>query len=274
MNRWEQRNFNSINRALKQQRLLEYIEPLSAIVPDLSYQETSSVGNEYYNFKRRGMHCFQISLLLRAIDSIQCTKKISVMDIGDSAGTHMLYLRELLKQQSSDVTTISVNLDPHAIGRISAKGLTAICARAEDVDLQYSIDLYTTFEMVEHLHDPSYFFYRLAKKGSGRYLLMTVPYLKQSRVGLWNIRQNIHKDIIAEEEHIFELSPEDWMLLALHSGWKTVWHQRYLQYPTGIPFYSWQMKRHWRHHDFEGFWGVLFEKDLTFAEHYLDWQEL
>jgi len=108
------------------------------------------------------------------------------------------------------VDTVGVNLDPRAIKKITARGQKAILCRAEELDLgDKSVDLFTSFEMVEHLHNPAIFFKRLAKRPGCEKLVITVPYLKQSRVGLYHARRDSSKDIYAEDEHIFELSPQD-----------------------------------------------------------------
>ena len=72
--------------------------------------------------------------------------------------------------------TLSVNLDPRAVEKIKARVLERFLCRAEDLDLPgVDIDLFTSFEMVEHLHNPAIFFHRLAKKSSCRKILITRP---------------------------------------------------------------------------------------------------
>lgn len=57
--------------------------------------------------------------------------------------------------------TLSANLDPKAIERIRARGPKADLCRAEDLKLpEEKVDWLTSFEMVEHLHDPASFFRR------------------------------------------------------------------------------------------------------------------
>lgn len=96
--------------------------------------------------------------------------------------------------------------------------------------------------------------------------------MKNSRVGLCHIRNRSDKVIFAEEEHIFELSPEDWTLLMLHSGWKIIYSKIYYQYPRKWPIISELLKLYWRKNDFEGFWGAILEKDLRFSDQYQDWE--
>jgi hypothetical protein len=71
--------------------------------------------------------------------------------------------------------------------------------------------------------------------------------------------------------HIFELSPEDWKPLLLHSGWRVVHQETYFQYPR-LPLLERPLAWFWRWYDYEGFWGVILEKDMTFADCYKDWE--
>ncbi len=249
-------------------------ERLRKIVPDISNQESSEkdVFNDYWELKRRTLQAFQCSLMLKYLSSVD-SPELTVVDIGDSAGTHMLYLKELTKGRFN-IDTISVNLDPRAIEKIKARGLKAIHCRAEELDLgEKSVDLFTSFQMVEHLHNPAIFFRRLAKKAKSNNILVTVPYLRASRVGLHHIRYKTERDVSAEEEHIFELSPQDWTLLFLHSGWRVVYSEIYYQYPRKWPIVSPILKYFWKSTDFEGFWGAVLEKETTLSDHYQDWED-
>lgn len=264
----------SIKLALTENGLNKLVEKLRKIAPDISDQESSvkDTFNDYWEFKRRCLQAFQCSEMIKALNH-QPSAKLTVVDIGDSAGTHMLYLKELTKDRF-DIDTISVNLDPRAIEKIKARRLKAILCRAEDLDLgQKQIDLFTSFQMIEHLHNPVIFFRRLAKRAKCNRIVITVPYLKNSRVGLHHIRNRSDKMISAEEEHIFELSPEDWTLLLLHSGWKIICSKIYYQYPQNWPFISQFLAIFWRLTDFEGFWGAILEKDSTFSDCYQDWED-
>jgi 2-polyprenyl-3-methyl-5-hydroxy-6-metoxy-1,4-benzoquinol methylase len=264
----------SIKWAVKQQGLLDLVEKLRKIAPDISNQESSekSSFNDYCEKKRRALQAFQCSMMLKII-GICGKNKVMVVDIGDSAGTHMLYLKELTKNKY-EVDTIGVNLDPRAIEKIKARGMKALLCRAEDLDLgEKEIDFFTSFQMIEHLHNPSIFFRRLANKSKGNRMLVTLPYLKRSRVGFYKIKNQDGKKYYAEEEHIFELSPEDWRLLMLHSGWRVVYEKVYYQYPKKIPIISWILSRFWRSMDFEGFWAAIIEKDTKLSDLYMDWEE-
>jgi 2-polyprenyl-3-methyl-5-hydroxy-6-metoxy-1,4-benzoquinol methylase len=265
----------SVEAALNEKDLFNLSKKLRSIVPDISKQESKeqvfSCG-DYWEVKRRAMHAFQCSIMLKALSCIP-SDKITIVDIGDSAGTHMLYIKELTKGRFN-IDTISVNLDHRAIDKIKQRGLRAILCRAEDLDLgDVQVDLFTSFEMIEHLHNPAIFLRRLAKKNSCERMVFTVPYLKQSRVGLHHVRHESKDVIFAEDEHIFELSPQDWTLLMLHSGWKVTYQSIFYQYPRKIPILRRALEQYWRITDFEGFWGAILEKDTSFSDLYQDWED-
>jgi hypothetical protein len=262
----------SIRHALRENRLTAWVKQLAAIAPDIARQYSRpQEWSDTLELKMRGMHAFQVSMMLKALQPLP-SHKITVVDIGDSAGTHMLYLKAIT-QDSLQLDTLSVNLDPRAVAKIKARGLEAMLCRAEELDLPgVDIGLFTSFEMVEHLHNPAIFFYRLAKKSSCRKILITVPYVKTSRVGLQHVRHGSREVIFAEDEHIFELSPADWALLMRHSGWRVCHSEVYYQYPRKWPIISRLMAYYWRTRDFEGFWGAILERDTVFADCYRDWE--
>lgn len=267
-------SYRSLRWAIKQQKLDKMLVKLREIVPDISNQEASTkeTFNEYWEFKRRGLQSFQCSLMLKALEYFTA-HNLTIVDIGDSAGTHMLYVKELTRP-GYEIDCIGVNLDPRAIKKIMARGQKAILCRAEDLNLgEKQVDLFTSFEMVEHLHNPSIFFRRLAKRSGCKKMLITVPYLRQSRVGFNSIRNKLKGDIFAEDEHVFELSPSDWKLLLLHSGWKVTYSKIYYQYPKSLPLISQILALFWKRYDYEGFWGAILEKDTSFSDCYKDWEE-
>ncbi len=268
-------NMFSIAMSVKENGMSSLVDRLRAIVPDISAQEESEreVFNEYWGFKRRALQAFQCTLMLKALEDIP-KRDVTVVDIGDSAGTHMLYLKKLTEERLN-LDTIGVNLDPRAVKKIEARGLKAILCRAEELELDgKQVDLFTSFEMVEHLHNPALFFYRLAKRSGRERFVITVPYLRQSRMGLHHARKPISgKTIYAEDEHIFELSPKDWELLMLHSGWRISYSRIYYQYPKKLPLLSSLLGSYWRRSDFEGFWGAILEKDMSVCDNYNDWEK-
>ena len=85
----------SIKLALTENGFAGLVEKLHRIVPDISNQESSEkdVFNDNVEFKRRCLQAFQCTLILRAIEHLT-PGKLMVVDIGDSSGTHMLYLKD------------------------------------------------------------------------------------------------------------------------------------------------------------------------------------
>jgi 2-polyprenyl-3-methyl-5-hydroxy-6-metoxy-1,4-benzoquinol methylase len=250
---------------------------LSTIVPDLSKQYTTfevNMDNSYLVNKIRGQHAFQMSIALKAIELLNKHKDyINIVDIGDSSGTHLIYLSTLLSEKNiHNIQTLSVNLDPVAVKKIKDKGLNAILSKAEELHLQpdgIKADIFLSYEMLEHLFDPISFLHNMATKSECEYFVLTVPYVYQSRVGMHHLRENNDQEIFAENTHIFELSPEDWNLLFRFSGWEIVYRDKYTQYPKSFPLNL--TKYIWRKVDFDGFYGVILKKNLTIANRYQDW---
>jgi len=69
---------------------------LSEIVPDISNQYTTfkiNMNDPYMVNKIRGQHSFQVSLALQAVHMLKNhNNQINIVDIGDSSGTHLMYL--------------------------------------------------------------------------------------------------------------------------------------------------------------------------------------
>jgi hypothetical protein len=265
----------SLDRAAEEQGLADLRQRLRAILPDISDQYSGGLDpkeyERYWERKLRGLHAFQIKTALEALDILGGSQRV-LADIGDSSGNHALYLKALApKDRISRV--VSVNLDPVAVEKVKAKGGDAILARAEEMDLEgIAPDLFFSFEMVEHLTDPLRFLHRLAEMGKADHLLMTVPYRKTSRFGGAELRgpeSALPASMTAEELHLFELNPGDWLRMARLAGWREVFSRTYLQYPKRHPLFVTQPL--WRCLDFEGFWGVLLKRDLSVAERYKAW---
>jgi hypothetical protein len=263
----------SIRSAAREQHLDHLSKRLAEIVPDLTSQYTTfSVDTDFLQAKVRTLHAFQVDLVIKAVNYIPPKEFLHLVDIGDSSGTHLIYLNAILKNEvrftSENLKCFSVNLDPIAVEKIASKGIEARLCRAEDLYKNYKIkaDLILSFEMLEHLSDPISFLNILSEKSVSEYFVLTVPYLLQSRVGLHHIRHGQKRVVYPENTHIFELSPNDWKLIFQHAGWKIVEEAIYRQYP----FWSmWVlMKPIWKKLDFEGFYGVILKRDRTWAELY------
>ena len=271
-------NMLSLRSAAKEQNLCELFSRLEEIVPDLTDQYTTfKINNDYSYIKTRTQHAFQISMVLKTIKKMNVSpekKPFLVVDIGDSSGAHLQYLRSILADDNNcpagSIDFMSVNLDPVAVEKIKAKGFEAKLCRAEDLCSRHKIkaDLLISFQMLEHLYDPISFLDSLSKNRISEYFVVTIPYLAQSRMGLYHIRQNETRDVFPENTHIFELSPSDWQLVFKHSGWRVLDEMIYRQYPRRS--FLRLMERFWRRYDFEGFYGAVLVRDRKWAEHYKD----
>lgn len=262
----------SIRAAIREQKLLPVYDQLAVIVPDITHQYSSfDIDTEYLVTKVRAEHSFQIALVDEALQLINSSTDdtITIVDIGDSAGTHLQYVKALHKDRN--IRCLSINIDSEAVRRIKEKGLEAICARAEDLaTLSLEADILLSFEMLEHLTNPCGFLQRLSEKTNCKVFVVTVPYLAHSRVGLHHIRHNQKRNVNPENTHIFELSPEDWRLIFKHSGWAIEAERIYLQYPKKSPI-RFLMKRYWQHSDFEGFYGAILKPDKFWSDLYDGW---
>lgn len=262
----------SVGAAAYENGLDGMMRRLREIVPDMSAQESRAyVDSPFMEIKRRSLQATQCQLML---DTLHGMPAATIVDIGDSAGTHMLYMKALVAGVTK-LETLSVNLDERAIAKIKARGLPAILCRAEDVvgrGIVDNVTLMTSFEMVEHLHDPVLFFWRLAQKSQCTKMIVSVPWLRCSRVGMHHIRHDFADPQYAEDVHVFELSPDDWTLLMLHAGWRVVESRIHYQYPRW-PVLGWLLALFWRHYDYEGFWCAVLERDLSRSDQYQDWEE-
>lgn len=261
----------SLRAAAREERLTPLIESLERIVPDITHQySTFAVESEYERAKVRAMHALQIDLAGRAIArAAQASQPVTVVDIGDSAGTHIAYLQTLYGSEIA-LECLSINLDPQAVDRIRQRGLKAVRARAEALtESGVTADVFLLFETLEHLANPIGFLHDLARTRC-RALVLTVPYVAASRIGLHHIRAQHRAPIGPETVHLFELSPADWKLLFRHAGWDIVDERIYRQYPRRGPLRL--LKPYWRWRDFEGFWGAVLTPDDTWSSVYQGWQ--
>ncbi|HRR40895.1 MAG TPA: hypothetical protein P5244_06655 [Syntrophales bacterium] len=268
----------SLDSVVKKKGYEELKKRLTAIVPDISNQYTTfhiAPENEFLTEKVRSLHTFQMDLLMRAVSLYgkETNRKIvHVVDIGDSSGTHLRYLRGLCEKGDVEIRSMSVNLDPEAVRRIEGHGLKAKMCRAEDLHLEEDgmrADIFVSFEMLEHLFDPVRFLYNLSLKSSCLFLVVTVPWVRESRVGLHHLRTGAKELVFAEKTHIFELAPRDWSLIFNFSGWEVILSERFLQYPDrGLLHLT---KYLWRRKDFDGFWGAILRRCPEKTKQYCDW---
>lgn len=266
-----------LSNLLRGEKLLK--TRLSEIVPDLSKQYstfTVDMNNCYLVNKIRGQHTFQMSLALEAVSLLKKEKEanrnveINIVDIGDSSGTHLIYLNSLLKDDQ--LKTLSVNLDPIAVDKIKSKGLNALLCRAEELHTHengLNADIFLSYEMLEHLIDPIGFLHTMSEQSECKYFVVTVPYVHRSRIACQFVQNQKKGNFQAENTHIFELSPDDWNTIFKFTGWEIVYSDKYTQYPSVFPFNM--IKYLWRKVDFDGFYGVILKKNNFFSKRYTDW---
>jgi len=265
----------SIQLAAREQDLTSLVRKLTRIVPDISDQYTASIiDSPFRRLKGRTQHAFQIRMVLKALDLLDIfvsNQPFLICDIGDSSGNHITYLKQILKRDKRfaqrKVDFLGVNLDPVAVEKIRRKGIKAVLCRAEELSEKITrADLFLSFEMLEHLYDPISFLNAISERNICDCIVATVPYLKQSRIGLRHIRKAQLRDVSPENTHILELSPEDWKLVFMHSGWRIADESIYRQYPIKSIFAL--TKPLWKRFDFEGFYGVVLRRDRKWADCY------
>ena len=265
----------SVDAAVREQGLADLRARLRERIPDLTDQYTLDIDpaeyTRYWETKMRSIHAFQIDSALQAIDAVG-GNGLTVVDVGDSSGNHGAYLKSLAPA-GRIYRMVSVNLDPVAVDKVKAKGGEAILCRAEALDTQgLRPDLMLLFETLEHITDPLRFLHTMAVDGNIANILLTVPYRAHSRFGGDLIRRmpaQLPDRITPEQVHIFELSPEDWQLLARMAGYRTEFCRIYRQYPRRSFFRV--MKPVWRRLDFEGFIALFLRRDPSLSERYTGW---
>jgi 2-polyprenyl-3-methyl-5-hydroxy-6-metoxy-1,4-benzoquinol methylase len=265
----------SIDEAVREHKLVDLVNRLRGIVPNLRDQFTGAFDEEeyerYWEMKMRAMHAWQARCALRSLDAIS-GNDLTIVDIGDSSGTHVNYVKSLAPA-GKVARVLSVNLDSAAVERIRSKGGEALQARAEDWHTHgVKADLSMSFEMMEHLTDPVRFLHSLAESNATEYMLVTVPYRRTSRFGGMHMRLNgaaLPQSMNAEEVHIYEFSPEDWQQLFFFAGFRPVFTDIYRQYARYSA--SRVLAPMWRRLDFEGFLAIFARRDMSLADRYADW---
>jgi hypothetical protein len=261
---------------------INFINKLEKILPSLKDQanfmnDNTKEDSEYLRHKKRNLHAFQLQFTLDKIKEYKAssnTDNISLIDIGDSSGNHLIQLQSLDK----DINNIaSVNLDIKAIEKIREKGIEAYHCRAEELLENYDLrpNFFISYQMLEHLTDPVRFLHSISESNKGGVtscdrFIISVPYQKQSRVGFWHMRFPDIKTVRnAEDVHIFELSPEDWKLLVQFAGWEVVSDKIYYQYPKWHWLYL--TKYLWKRFDFEGFYIMELKINNKWSKLYESW---
>ncbi len=191
----------------------------------------------------------------------------SYADVGDSDGS----VRQILRQyfEGTRLQSVGINLQRSAVDKMNKSGLEAICADALSLGEQgITYDIVSAFETLEHLPDPIGFLTSV-KKITHTKLILSVPFIRRSRVGLAYTSSTWPEDKTPtiENTHIFELSPADWRKIFLHTGWNIEREWTLLMYhPRRAARVL--LQPYWRRVSFEGFWFVALSKDDTFTSRY------
>ncbi len=194
-------------------------------------------------------------------------KPVTYADIGDSDGSVRYLLTKLY--DNGDIDSVGINLQQQAVDKIKKLGLNAICINAMDLPKQgKTFDVVSLFETLEHLPDPIGFLKSISSIVN-KELIISVPYLRKSRIGLQylNDRWPTSEKATIENQHIFELSPYDWKKIMLHCGWKVKRERIIKAYPR-FTYHRLLLEPYWRHMSFDGFWFVSLEKDSTISSRY------
>ncbi|MEK7388069.1 MAG: methyltransferase domain-containing protein [Elusimicrobiota bacterium] len=257
----------SLRAAVAEQDLDVWVARHAEVFPELSRQYTDFVlDSDYLKYKVRAQQSFQVSL---AAPVLAARRGATVVDVGDSSGAHIAALKALLPDGGHRF--LSVNLDAQAVARVQHRGLEALLCRAESLQEKgVHADVFLSFETLEHLCDPATFLHRLSKTPCQR-LVLTVPYVSTSRVGLHHLRAGLSKRVSPETVHLFELCPEDLKLLARHCGWAVETERIYRQYPLHTPLRA--TRAIWRAYDFEGFYGMVLYRDSAWSSLYTGWDD-
>ena len=254
----------SLRAAASEQGLDPLIARLGAVVDPTDQYTTMKMDTEFLRAKVSAQHAFQVALASPALPSDGGT----VVDIGDSSGAHTLYLKHF--NPECRARFLSVNLDPEAVRKIRSRSLEAVQSRAEDLEAAgVQADVFLLFETLEHIADPFHFLHDLATKTKCRRLVVTVPYVRRSRLGLHHIRQGLKEPVGAERVHLLELCPQDLRLLFAHAGWHVETERIYRQYPLRSPLRA--TRALWADWDFEGFYGAVLVPDERWSSLYQDW---
>ncbi len=170
--------------------------------------------------------------------------------------------------------SVGINLQQSAVDKMRAKGLEGICADALSLGHQgVNYDIVSVFETLEHLPNPIEFLQGIRTVTNER-LVVSVPFIRQSRVGLtyisdkWPKQWPKDKIPTIENTHIFELSPLDWKKIFLHTGWGIDNQWKLMMFPSG-KLSRLILQPFWRFVSFEGFWFVSLYKNSKYSSKYV-----
>lgn len=238
------------------------------LIPDFRQHYSFLVESEEIENRIRLLVVFETFFVKKEIDRIIAENgKCSYADIGDSDGSVRLLLKNY--SHSAQLNTVGINLQKSSVEKMKKKGLDAICADAQSLgDQGIHYDIASVFETLEHLPDPIGFLNSI-KSVVNKRLIVSVPYIRHSRVGLAYLSDKWPEENkpTIENTHIFELSPTDWKKIFHHTGWTVDQEMNLMMFPSkGISRFL--LQPYWRHVSFEGFWFVSLIKNNKYSSRY------
>lgn len=263
-------SFNSTLRVVSNDRELKKIwDDSLETFPDFSQHFSIPTVEVEEEARIRMLIAAETSFVYESIERIKndVTLPVTFADIGDSDGSVRYLLSKMYAD--SELDSIGLNLQAQAVAKMKKLGLKAICENAMDLsDKEMSFDIVSVFETLEHLSDPIGFLKSMSKIVN-KELIISVPYLRKSRVGLQYLNKNWPEEVKStiENQHIFELSPTDWKKLMIHSGWKIQKEKIIKAYPR-LSYHRLILEPYWRYMSFDGFWFVSLTKDNTISRNY------
>lgn len=194
-------------------------------------------------------------------------QRCTYADIGDSDGSVRVVMHEIFGRDR--LATMGINLQPSVVKRMQDMGLEAICEDAVEVGrrgVRYNV--VSVFETLEHLPDPIGFLKAIGAVVEDR-LVLSVPYVRRSRVGLQYLSKSWPAGDVAtiENVHMFELCPADLRKIFQHAGWRVDREAVFKQFPAWSPS-GVLLSIYWRLTSFEGFYFASLVKDDTHASRY------
>lgn len=238
------------------------------IIPNLKEHFTIPVESDEIEDRIRLLIIYETQFVRNEIDKLmEGQNQCSFADVGDSDGSVQILLNKY--NYGSNLSTVGINLQQSAVEKIKSKGLNAFCADALKLgDMGKSYDIVSLFETLEHLSDPIGFLEGI-KQAVKHHLVVSIPYIRKSRIGLSYLSKKWPQDRkpTIENTHIFELSTGDWKKIFNHTGWRICSQRKLLMY------HPYRLSRvllqpYWRYISFEGFWFVTLSKDSKFSDRY------
>lgn len=258
-----------ITRVNQDPDLKKFWQRSNEILPDLRDHYATDRMSSEEALRARLLISSQAYFLSEVMDELeqQGENFSTYADIGDSDGSVRLVLGDELRQNG--VSTLGVNIQEEAVAQMREAGLEALCADAMTLaERQVTFDLVSVFETLEHLPNPIGFLEEMREITSSR-LIISVPLIRKSRVSLSYLspKWDPNKRATIANNHVFELSPEDWEKLFKHSGWRIEYERRVKQFPNRGILRA-VMQWAWRKLSFEGYWLVCLKPDDTYKSRY------